>query len=157
MSIQNSVALDLFIQSREDAGEAWFFGGRTWIRATAESTGGGLGIVEQILDPGGGSPYHIHHNEDEEFYILEGQLRFVSGDRSWVAGPGSFAFLPRNIPHGFEVVGDGPAHFLLMATPGGFEQFVSELSEAAPAPPDMPKVMEAAGRYGLEILGPLPA
>jgi len=149
-------AVEPFIQSREEAAEAWFFGARTWVRATSKTTGGVLGVIEQVADPGTGSPYHVHHNEDEEFYIIEGQLSFVSGEQSWVAGPGTFAFLPRDIPHGFEVVGDSPARFLLMMTPGGFENFVAELSEPAPAPPDMAKVMPAAARYGVEILGPLP-
>lgn len=146
-----------FIQSREDAGEAWFFGGRTSIRSSAETTDGALGIVEQIMDPGLGSPWHVHHNEDEEFYLIDGQVRFYCADQQWIVGPGAFVFLPRGIPHGFEVIGDTPAHFLLMATPGGFEGFVRELSEPQPGAPDMAKVMETAGRYGLEILGPLPA
>jgi quercetin dioxygenase-like cupin family protein len=157
MGTGETVALRPYIQALDEAAEGWFFGGRTRVRASSETTGGILAVIEQVGDPGLGSPYHIHHNEDEQFYILEGQLRFVSGDQSWTAGPGTFAFLPRDIPHGFEVIGDTPARFLLMVTPGGFDAFVAELTEAAPAPPDMPKVMEAAGRYGLEILGPLPA
>jgi quercetin dioxygenase-like cupin family protein len=157
MSVETATVLEPFIQSREEAGDAWFFGGQTWIRAASETTRGQFGLIEQICNPGLNSPYHVHHNEDEEFYIIEGQLRFVSGDRSWVAGPGTFAFLPRDVPHGFEVVGDEPARFLLMVTPGGFEQFVADLSEPAPAPPDMAKVMAAAAQYGLDILGPLPS
>lgn len=108
------------------------------------------------MDPGTGSPWHVHYNEDEEFYLLDGRVRFVCGDQQQIVGPGGFVFLPRGIPHGFEVVGDGPAHFLLMSTPGGFEGFVRELSEPQPGPPDMAKVMADAGRYGLEILGPPP-
>lgn len=156
MSTETVQAAGPFIQSREDAEGAWFFGGETKIRATSETTGGQFGLIEQVLDPGIGSPYHVHHNEDEQFYIIEGQLRFVSGGQSWVAGPGTFAFLPRDIPHGFEVVGDSTARILLMVTPGGFENFVTELWEPAPAPPDMAKVMSVAATYGLEILGPLP-
>lgn len=145
-----------FVQSRAEAQESWFFGARTWIRVASSQTGGQLAIVEQFAEPGVGSPYHVHRNEDEEFYVIEGTIRFVSEGRSWTAGPGTFAFLPRNVPHGFEVIGSEPARFLLMVTPGGFESFVAELSESAPAAPDMAKVMAATPRYGLEILGPLP-
>jgi quercetin dioxygenase-like cupin family protein len=156
VTAKTATARKPFIQSREDAEAAWFFGGRTWIRASAETTEGKLGVVEQIMDPGTGSPYHIHHNEDEEFYVIEGQIRFISEGQSWIAGPGAFALLPRDVPHGFEVVSDSPARILLMVTPAGFEGFVADLWEPAPAPPDMAKVMPAAAKYGLEILGPLP-
>ena len=83
-----------FIQSREEAELTWFFGGQNRIRVTSAQTGGNLAVIEQLADPGLGSPYHIHHNEDEEFYIISGQLRFVSGDESWIGGAGTFAFLP---------------------------------------------------------------
>lgn len=151
-----STSTQPFIQAREAAHESWFFGGRTRIRATSRETGGQLGIIEQLCEPGVASPYHVHHQEDEQFYVLEGQLRFMSEERSWTAGPGTFAFLPRDVPHAFEVVGDTPARFLLMVTPGGFENFVAELSEPAPGAPDMGKVMATASGYGLEILGPVP-
>ncbi len=151
--IRNAVPV---IQTREDAPGGWFFGGEAKMLTTSEETGGQLAIIEQYCAPGLASPYHVHHNEDEEFYIIEGQLRFVSEGKSWVAGPGTFAFLPREIPHGFEIVGDAPARFLLMVTPGGFEHFTTELWTSEPEAPDMAKVMEAAERYGMEILGPLP-
>ena len=144
------------VQSRDDTPLSYFFGGQTWLRATSVTTNGQLAIVEQILDPGLGSPYHMHRNEDEMFYIIEGEVRFVSEGGSWRGGAGTYAFLPRNVPHGFEVVGDVPAHFLILVTPAGFEAFVAELAEPAPAPPDMPRVMEAASRFELKILGPLP-
>lgn len=147
----------MVIANRDEAKVKWFFGAQTWMHATADSTGGAMAVIEQIGVPGIGSPYHVHHNEDESFYVIEGTLRFVSGEKSWLAGPGTWAFLPRNIPHGFEIVGEAPARFLLLVTPGGFDSFVRELWEdASSGPPEMGKVMEAAGRYGLEILGPLP-
>jgi len=154
--METSTSRQPFIQAREGAPESWFFGGRTRIRATSRETGGQLAIIEQVCEPGVASPYHVHHREDEQFYVLEGQLRFASEGRSWTAGPGTFAFLPRGIPHAFEVVGDTPARFLLMVTPGGFEDFVAKLSEPAASPPDMEKVMALAPGYGLEILGPTP-
>ena len=85
--------------------------------------------------------------------------RFVSGERSWLVSPGGFAFLPRDIPHGFRVEGDVPARILLLAMPAGFEGFVAELSESPPpaGPPDLARVAQVAARYAIEILGPLPA
>lgn len=147
-----------FLSTLEETGRRWFLGCEVWFRASAAQTGGGLGVIEQIVPPGHGSPYHVHHNEDEEFYVLEGQIRFFSGDQSWVLGPGGFAFLPRDIPHGFRTEGDVPSRSLLMATPGGFEQFAMELSSVEPpdGPPDMALLMQTAARYDLDILGPLP-
>jgi quercetin dioxygenase-like cupin family protein len=136
----------------------WFLGGRVWRRASSAQTGGTMGVIEQIMGPGLGSPYHVHHNEDESFYILEGETRFFSGGKTWVLGPGGFAFLPRGIAHGFRTEGDVPCRSLLLVTPGGFEDFVAELSSVEPpaGPPDMEALMAAAKRHGLDILGPLP-
>jgi quercetin dioxygenase-like cupin family protein len=147
-----------FVNTSPAGDPVWFLGARTWERATAAQSGGALGIVEHLLEPGFGSPYHLHHNEDEEFFVIEGQIRFFSEGQSWVAGAGGFAFLPREIAHGFRVEGDAPARVLLMVTPGGFEGFVTELSEPAPptAAPDMARLMQVAANYGIDILGPLP-
>lgn len=150
--------VDPFVTALDEEDARWFLGCRVWLRAAAAQTGGAFGLIEQVVPPGLGSPYHVHHNEDEAFYVLEGELRFFSGDRSWVAGPGGFAFLPRGIPHGFRTEGESPSRSLLLATPGGFDGFVADLSDPAPpaGPPDMDRLMQAAARYEVEILGPLP-
>ena len=136
----------------------WFLGCQVWQRATSADTAGALGLIEQIVPPGFGSPFHVHHNEDESFYVLDGQIRFFSGGESWVLGPGGFAFLPRGIPHGFRTEADVASRSLLLVTPGGFDQFVAELSSTEPpaGPPDMALLVQTAARYGIEILGPLP-
>jgi len=141
----------------EDAAK-YFLGVRSWLRAAAIETGGSMGVLEQVLPGGFASPYHIHHAEDELWYVLAGDVRFVSGSTSATVGTGGLAFLPRDIAHGFEVVGQAEARMLCVTTPAGFEGFVEELSEPAPpaGPPDMARLMDVARRYGLEILGPLP-
>lgn len=147
-----------YLGSLDETGAQWFLGCQVWQRATSAQTGGALGLIEQIVPPGFGSPHHVHHNEDESFYVLEGEIRFFSEGTSWVLGKGGFAFLPRGIAHGFRTEGNVPSRSLILATPGGFEEFVAELSSVEPpmGPPDMAVLMEAAGRYGVEILGPLP-
>jgi uncharacterized cupin superfamily protein len=74
------------------------------LKNTAVPSGGRITWIEQLVPPGD-SPYHIHDAEDEIFYVLEGELSFVSGDKAWKGGPGTFAFLPRGISHGFWVEG----------------------------------------------------
>ena len=143
--------------SPADQAPAYFLGLPTVVRATAQTTNGAFGLIDQLsMPPGFASPYHTHHQEDEAFYVLEGEIAFVC-DGTWTAaGPGTYVFGPRDIPHGFKVVGDAPARMLLLCSPGGFEQFVVELSERAPAPPDMTRLMSVAARYHIDILGPLP-
>ena len=137
-----------------------FFGLPTTMRATGDTTGGQLTLLEsQSMPPGFGSPYHTHHREDEAFYILEGQVAFVCGGEWILAGPGSFVYGPRGIPHGFQIVGTSDARFLLMALPGGFDKFVMELATPAdvpPLPPDLGQVVAVAAKYDIDIHGPLP-
>ena len=145
----------------------WFFGGLTTIKADGAGTGGRSMVTEQLAPRGSGSPLHVHHNEDEWFYVIEGELTIWVAGKTVVADAGSFVFGPRDVPHTF-VVSSEQARFLLVTEPAGFEGFVRALAvpAAAPeippaptAPPDMGPVLRAAADHGLEILGPpgLPA
>jgi len=147
--------LQSYANTREEP-PIYFLGLPTILRATGKTTNGAFGIVEQVMPPGFASPYHTHHLEDEAFYVLEGEMAFVCDGEWTTAGPGTFVYGPRNIPHGFKVVGDSPARLLLLCAPGGFDQFVVELGEPAPAPPDMAKLMAVAAKYCIDIHGPLP-
>jgi mannose-6-phosphate isomerase-like protein (cupin superfamily) len=140
----------------------WFFGGLTTIKADGAKTGGSVMVTEQLAPHGSGSPLHVHHNEDEWFYVLEGELTIWVAGETVVAGAGSFVFGPRDVPHTF-VVSSKHARFLLVTEPAGFEGFVRSLAApaAAPeippiptAPPDMGPVLQAAADHGLQILGP---
>jgi len=157
------MALNLYALGKAEGPAVWFLNTLTIVKATAGQTGGAFGLLEQLAPVGPASPYHVHRAEDETFYILEGQLKFISGERRLTGGPGSYVFLPRDIPHGFQVVGTSPARFLILTTPGGFEGFVMEMGQPAssltlPAPsaPDMDKLVALAAKYRIEILGPLP-
>jgi quercetin dioxygenase-like cupin family protein len=155
-------SLQPILNTREDA-PFRFLGLPTAVRATSETTGGAFGLIESwTMPPGFGTPYHVHRNEDEAFYVLEGTMAFVCGGK-WMTGTaGTYVFGPRNIPHGFKVVGDGPARMLLLCSPAGFERFVLDLREPEPAPgqslapPDMARLAETAAKYGIDLLGPLP-
>lgn len=134
----------------------YFLGLPTRVRATAQTTSGAYGLVDNAMPPGFASPYHTHHAEDESFYVVEGEVAFVIDGQWTIAGPGAYLFGPRNLPHGFKVVGDAPARILLLCTPGGFEQFVVEMSEPVPAPADMARLIAVAAKYEIDIHGPLP-
>ena len=139
-----------------DAPPLYFLGLPTILRATGETTNGAFGLVEQVMPPGFASPYHTHQLEDEAFYVLEGEMAFVCDGKWTLAKAGTFVFGPRNIPHGFKVVGSTTARLLLLCAPGAFAQFVVEMSEPAPTPPDMAKLMAVAAKYQIDIHGPLP-
>lgn len=148
-----------YLNTREDV-PFRFLGIPTLMRATAETTNGAFGLMEHWEMPVGfASPYHTHRHEDESFYLLEGEMAFVCGGKWMKAGPGAFVYGPREIAHGFKVIGSAPARMLLMCNPGGFERFVLEQTTpiAEPAsPPDMAKLMMLAEKYGIDIHGTLP-
>jgi quercetin dioxygenase-like cupin family protein len=130
-------------------------------KATGESTGKSLSLIEQTLPPGFAPPLHIHHGEDEAFYILEGSLTFVCGEHRWQVDAGSFIFLPKDIAHGFLVEGNAPARLLQFAVPTGLEQFHVEMGQPAtsltlppPTPPDLAKLQTLSAKYGIELVGP---
>ena len=140
----------------------WFFGGLTTIKAGGAGTGGRVMVTEHVAPRGSGSPLHVHHNEDEWFYVLEGELTIWVAGETVVADAGAFVFGPRHVPHTF-VVSSERARFLLVTEPAGFEDFVRalavparapEIPPAPTAPPDIAPVLRAAAGYGLAILGP---
>jgi quercetin dioxygenase-like cupin family protein len=158
---QTTSATPIALQQGE--GDArWFLGALCTIKSTGEQTGGRVAVTENWAPRGHGSPLHVHHQEDEWFYVLSGELTFWVDGRVITAAEGSFVYGPRDVPHTFTVSSD-EAHFLLVVEPAGFENFLLELSEPAqgatlPPPsaglPPLEEMMAAAERYGLEILGP---
>ena len=134
------------------------------ILATGAQTGGAYGLSEVRVLPGGGPPPHIHHREDEGFFVLEGEITFTLGDRKVVGKPGAFIQGPRGIPHAFKNESSAPARMLILVTPPGFEKFMAEFAqpvasfESQPTPvtpADFQKLSAVAASYGIEILPPL--
>src|SRR5438067_13755936 len=112
------------IALRQDEGEAlWFLGVLATIKACRETTEGRVAVIEQLAPQGAGSPLHVHHREDEWFYVLEGALTFWVGGEVVEARAGSFIYGPRDIPHTF-VVSSPQARFLLVTEPAGFANFM---------------------------------
>jgi quercetin dioxygenase-like cupin family protein len=130
------------------------------IKARAEGTGGALGVVEASFYEGFGPPLHVHHREDEALHVLEGEIRFRQGDDEFVAGPGSFVWCPREVPHAFKVQSER-ARALVIVTPGGFERMFEEggvpVRDSAEPPVQAydPEAARAlADRFGFEVVGP---
>ncbi|MGH3319758.1 MAG: cupin domain-containing protein [Streptosporangiaceae bacterium] len=119
------------------------------ILADAAATRGALGLVESRIPAAASPPRHIHRAEDEAFYTLDGVLDIVCGDERLRAEPGAFAYLPRGVVHTFRVVGDRPAHLLIMMVPAGFEEFF-----ATHAGTDAEALAEIYRQHGVDIVGP---
>ena len=152
------------IQLRNGEGPAFSAVGDVYrILATGEQTGGTYALSEARVLPGGGPPPHIHHREDEAFFVLEGEITFMLGDRKVVAKSGAFIQGPRGIPHAFKNESNVPARMLILVTPPGFEKFLAEFAqpvasfESPPVPvtpADIQKLLVIAPKYGIEILPP---
>lgn len=147
--------------SAGDGEAVWFAPNRITMKATAESTGGAYGLFESMVAPRSSPPLHVHHDEDEAFYVLEGTFTMVCGDDEFSAGPGSYVFLPRGVPHTFVLESTTPGRMLTILSPGGGERFFVDAGrppEAAglpPAgPPDVEKLRRVGADYGNEIVGP---
>jgi quercetin dioxygenase-like cupin family protein len=149
---------------RRGEGEArWWFGALAEIKATAADTGGQMTIVEVTEHPGAEAPLHVHHRDDEAFWILEGDVTFEVGDATIEASAGDYVFGPRDIPHRF-TVGDRGCRMLFILVPGGIEDVIRATSEPAPRrtlpppsdeepPPEEIEGLKAIVKeYGYELL-----
>lgn len=143
-------------------GEAfWSLGGRFAIKVGSDLVDGRLALVEASLDRGGEPPLHIHHREDEIFYVVDGQLTFHVGGERLTAASGALAFAPRGIAHAFTVDVE-PSRVLVLTSPAGFEAFVrargvpavGDVPPPGLAPPDSSEAREIQERFGIEIIGP---
>jgi len=151
------------IALQADEGDAlWSFGALATIKASSETTDGRVAVIQFLAPQGPGSPLHVHHREDEWFYVTEGELTFWVGGKVIEAPAGSFVYGPRGIPHTY-LVSSPEARFLVVTEPAGFESFLRAMGQSAPtltipppaAPPsDLAPLIAAAAEYGIEILGP---
>jgi mannose-6-phosphate isomerase-like protein (cupin superfamily) len=138
----------------------WIVGDTMTLKATGESTGGGLVLLENLTAPGGGPPPHVHTREDEFWYVLEGTFEIRLGDVVHTLGPGGYAYAPRGTVHNFRNVGTVASRILVGFTPAGMEGFFRDSGRAAtddgPAPPvdadEIARTMAAAPRYGVEAV-----
>ena len=142
-------------------GEArWWGEGLAVIKATGADTGGQIAILEITEPPGAEAPRHVHHKEDEGFWVLEGEVTFDVGGTTIVAAAGDYAFGPRDVPHSYRVGPDG-CRMLFIVTPAGFEDLVRAMSvtaaeRALPPSPQEPLNIEGlpalVASYGCELV-----
>jgi quercetin dioxygenase-like cupin family protein len=122
-------------------------------KVVPRDTGGGLFIIEHINLVKGGPPLHLHPHQEEWFYVMEGEVLFQVGGERKKLGSGESVLAPRNIPHAFTLVSEGPGRLLIAFTPAGMmEEFFR--ATAIPNPPH--EDAELYRRYEMELIGPSP-
>ena len=139
----------------------WFMNDLARIHLTGERVEGRFSVVEFTAPAGDMPPLHRHDRDHELFYVLEGHLTLHQPGRRVEAEAGNAVFGERGVAHTYQVSDDGPARFLVIASPAGFESFVAEVARPAerlrlpePSAPDPEKLAAIAARYGIVLLGP---
>jgi quercetin dioxygenase-like cupin family protein len=127
-------------------------GGDLTFIVRAEQTNGRLLALEAVAPPGEGPPLHTHTREEETIYVLSGDFRWKVGDDLSAAAPGSFAFIPRGVPHTWQNVSDQPGRLLVTFAPAGMEGFFERLSSMTEF--DLEEFRSAGAEHGTEVVGP---
>lgn len=132
-------------------------GGVTTFKVISDQSGGGVTVIEGVSAPGEGPPLHVHREQDEFIYTLDGTFRVRLGHDLIEAHPGSFVFIPRNTPHTWQNVGEGPSRFVATLIPGSveFETFFRRYAEVPPGERGVEAFTRlAAETKAMETLGP---
>jgi quercetin dioxygenase-like cupin family protein len=128
-------------------------GALNFLGATARilATSGSLGLVHIDHPAGEMPPLHVHHNEDEGFYCLGGEITLYLPGDAVTLRTGDFFLAPRGVPHAYEVGADG-ARVLVASVPSGFERFVIAVAALDEVTPEI--LARVAAEHDIEILGP---
>ena len=144
----------------------WFLNNLHIVLAESDLTGGAYSLLHTTASPGFETPYHLHHTEDESFYVLDGEFTFLCDGKKTVLGAGGYIFLPRGVPHGMRNSSENDSHLLIHVLPGAEVGFMGMMLEMAlpatervlrePIPPDFQRLAAACQKNKIDILGPLP-
>lgn len=136
----------------------WFLDNYVEVLATGDDTEGRYALIEVHGAHGDQPPLHSHHDADEAFFVLEGELEVWAGPTHATLRPGDYVLLPKQVPHCYLVTSRAPARWLMMVTPAGFEQFMLGVSRPAdearipdPSPPPTPEQLERFIAAGVDI------
>ena len=143
----------------------WVLGELVTYKTTSEQTGGAYSLFEVTTRPRTGPPPHVHHREDESFYVLDGAYEFLVEGRTIRASAGCLFYFPKGTLHSHKNVGEGVGRMLLTHTPGGlYERFFAEVGNpvgeeggrlAFDDQPEVGRIREVAAKYGIEIPPPM--
>jgi quercetin dioxygenase-like cupin family protein len=149
------------VASDEGLADVWWKSGRITVKTAGAETGNAFSQVVSDDPRGSGPPLHLHHNEDETFYVLEGEVTILVGEERIDLSAGDYLFAPREVPHGY-VVRSERARMLGTLCPAGLEQLIVTLGVPVTGTepptdavmPPMDEMVRLFAGYGCEILGP---
>lgn len=130
-------------------------GWKTIVLIGGEQSGGRLSLIECEGVRGDALPLHVHQNEDEALYVLEGELTVLLGGGEHFAPAGAAVVLPRRVEHSF-VVESEEAQVLLVFSPAGFEGLLEEMGQVERSGHEIERLVGVAARYGVDFTGPPP-
>jgi quercetin dioxygenase-like cupin family protein len=142
----------------------WHLGALLVFKALGAETNEQFWALEGLADQHMAVPLHAHSHEDEIWYVLEGEIAFTVGEETRIGGPGTFVYIPRNVPHTFQIR-SATARWFGIGTPAGLDQWFFETGEPALAmtlppppagPPDVGALIASLQAYGTETVGPPP-
>jgi mannose-6-phosphate isomerase-like protein (cupin superfamily) len=140
----------------------WFIANRVRVLVDGDATGGAYDQVDLLAPHGDMPPLHVHHEVEECFTVLEGELELYVGDKLLIVPAGESAVAPRGVPHTYRVSSPGTARALVTTSPAGFASFVLAASDRAERdglppegrPVDLGRITREAAAVGIEVLGP---
>jgi len=138
------------------ADKLYVVGDSVTVKISSQDTGGAFAVCEDVTPPLAGPPLHLHLDQDEWWYILEGEYLFEVDGQAIKANAGATVFARRGSRHTFQNIGTKPGRVLVTVVPGGLDVFFEELSTMFPAGAalDMEKLAALFRKHKLELLGP---
>jgi quercetin dioxygenase-like cupin family protein len=115
------------------------------LKIEGDGSGGDWAVIDWVVRAGDEPPIHTHTREDETLYVIEGSITAFVDDQRIDVEAGSYAALPKNVPHGLRVNGES-AHIVITLAPAGAEYFFVPRDDSDSDP----------SKFGLEIVGPVP-
>ena len=149
------------IRGRDEGEPTWFFNALMTTVASTRETGGAYSLTDHLVTAASNPPMHVQVDEDEAFYILDGDVEFEVDGHVALATAGTFAFVARGAAHTFRVLTDTarmlvlcsgkPADnledfFLSMGTPA------TERALPTPGAPDVDRLIELCDRTGIALV-----
>ena len=127
-----------------------FLNGSFNTKVSAVDNDGALCVIDTVRSGRGGPPLHFHHEQDEMFFVQEGQFRFQIGDELSDLGPGDFIFGPRRVPHAFVNLSDTGRLLIAYQPAGTMEAFFA----AGLRDPRSEEFKVLSRQHGMEVVGP---
>jgi mannose-6-phosphate isomerase-like protein (cupin superfamily) len=156
MPVPENARSDAFAAERGEGSVVHVLGEDVTIKISSRDTGGAFAVFEGQTRPQHGPPLHLHRDQDEWWYVVEGDYLFEVDGREIYASAGATVFAPRGKPHTFQNIGSKPGRTVGTVVPGGLDLFFEELEAVAPrgTAPDPARILPIFAEYGLELLGP---